>query len=203
MLDRRLLESAGTSYPIHVQGLYAVPFGLAVSLLAGLANLVKGSGGSRVLVLSMLPVLLAFAAVSRHYHRTFGRADPAHARQVRYGIAAAAGFAVFLGVDQLARTILGRPPEQPVNTTLASWAIGMLAFHAISTGLRAHHIVIWVAALVAGALPVWGHGLDRDAIAYLPIGAAIMVSGIIDHLYLLRTFRSFEHLDLEDSNVRA
>jgi len=79
----------------------------------------------------------------------------------------------------------------------------MLVFYASDAGLRVHHMVIWGAALVAGLLPIWGLGADKDAVAYFPIGAATIVSGLIDHRMLVRTFRSYKDLNLEDTNAGA
>ena len=86
---------------------------------------------------------------------------------------------------------------------MAAWALGMLVFYASDAGLRVHHMVIWGAVLVAGLLPIWGLGADKDAVAYFPIGAATIVSGLIDHRMLVRTFRSYKDLNLEDTNAGA
>jgi hypothetical protein len=92
-----------------------------------------------------------------------------------------AGFAAYIAADQLGRAILGRPPQEPVSTTAAGWALGMLVFHAATLGLRAHHIAIWASVLVAGLLPIWGLSVDRDAIAFFLIGVATIASGLVDH----------------------
>jgi hypothetical protein len=202
-MDRRQLESAGATYPYtHIQGLYGIPFGIAMAL-AGLTNFRNPPGGPWVLGGSVLLCLVSFVGVTLYYQRNFGRVTPLRSRQVRYVLAALAGFAVYVAADQLARTILGRPPQQPVSTTVATWALGMLVFYAITTGLKPHRVVLWAIVLVAGCLPIWGQGVDREAMAYLPIAAAILVSGLFDHRLLVRTFRSYRDLNLEDSNAGA
>jgi hypothetical protein len=202
-MDRRQLESAGANYPYtHVQGLYGLHFGFAM-FLVGLSNLEDPPGGPWVLGGLVLLILAALAGVPLYYQRTFGRVTPTRSRRLRYLTAAAAGFAVFVAADQLGRTILGRPPQEPVSTTAAGWALGMLVFYAVGAGLRAHHMVIWGAVLAAGVLPIWGLGSERDAIAYFPIGAATIAAGLLDHRLLVRTFQTYQDLNLEDSNAGA
>jgi hypothetical protein len=77
----------------------------------------------------------------------------------------------------------------------------MLVFYAASGGLKVHHIVIWGALVVAGLLPIWGVSADRDAWAFFPIGAATVISGLFDHWLLIKTFRSYQGLNLEASDA--
>jgi hypothetical protein len=198
-MDRKAMESVAEHYPyVHLQGLFAIPAGL-IWFLIGLSNLqpVKPLilGGGALLGLG------ALAAVAIYYRNNFGSVTPTRSRQVRQYVALALGFAVFVGVDQLARTLLGRPPAQPVSSYAASWAVGMLVFYAIAGGLRAYHVAIWGSLFVAGVLPIWGLSLDRDAVASFPIGAATMASGILDHWVLVRAFESSKRQSLEHSNV--
>lgn len=200
-MDRRQLESAAATYPyMHIQGLYGVPFGL-IWFLIGLSNLQKEPVPGWVLGGCALVALATLVGVHLYYQRNFGRVTPTRSRQIRYGVAAVAGFAVYVAADQLARIILGRPPQQPVSTTIAAWALGMLVFYLLIGGLKAHHIVIWGALIVAGLLPIWGLGVDRDALAAFPIGAATIVSGLFDHRLLVQTFRSYAGLNLEESDA--
>ena len=78
----------------------------------------------------------------------------------------------------------------------------MLAAVAVSVGLRAHHVIIWGAVLVAGLLPVWD-GADPSNIGLVLAGVAIVATGILDHRLLVRTFGSAKGLDLENSNAGA
>jgi hypothetical protein len=202
-MDRRQLESAGASYPsTHLQGLYGISFCLVMSLI-GASNLNDPPWSPWALGGGVLLCLASFGAVTLYYQRGFGRVTPLRSRQIKYVIAAVAGFAVYVASDQLLRGALGRPPEQPVSTTVATWALGMLVFYALGTGLTVHRIVIWVAVLAAGCLPIWGLDTNRDAIAYFPLGAAILVSGLFDHYLLVRTFRSYRDLNLEGTNAGA
>lgn len=202
-MDRRQLEAAGAGYPlVHVQGLYAVPAGL-LWFLIGLSNVEERRVAGPILVAGFLLCLVGVAGAGLFYRRTYGRVTPTRERQVRYYVAFAAGFVVFIAADQLARSILGRPPTVGVSTMAAAWALGSLAFYAMSSGLRAHHVVIWGALLIAGLLPVWGTGVDRDAMAAFPIGLATIVSGVFDHRLIAQTFKAYEGLRLENSDAGA
>jgi hypothetical protein len=202
-MDQRQLEAAGAAYPlVHVQGLYAVPAGL-LWFLIGLSNLEEGPVAGPVLVAGFVLCLVGVAGAGLFYRRTYGRVTPTRERQVRYYVAFAAGFAVFIAADQLARAVLGRPPTVGVSSMASAWALGSLAFYAMSSGLRAHHVVIWGALFVSGLLPIWGTGVDRDAIAAFPIGIATVLSGLFDHRLIVQTFRTYDGLQLEHSDAGA
>jgi hypothetical protein len=202
-MDRKALESVAKHYPyLHLQGLYAIPAGLSW-FLVGLSNLQRQPVKPLVLGAGALVGLGVFGVVALYYRNHFGSPTPTRSRQVRQYVALALGFAVFVGVDQLARTLLGRPPGQPVSSYAASWAVGMLVFYAIVGGLRTYHVVIWGSLFVAGVLPIWGLSVDRDAVASFPIGVATMASGIFDHYFLVRAFQSSKRQSLEHTNARA
>lgn len=202
-MDRRQLQSAGTTYPYtHVQGLYGISYGL-VMILIGLSNLDDPPLGRWALGGGLLLAAAALGGATLYYRHTVGRVVPLRSRQLRYFGGAVGGFAVFVAVDQFGRTILGRPPHHPVSTMAAGWALGMLVYYASTAGLRAHHVVIWGALAVSAVLPVWGTGVDRDAMAFFPIGAATIASGLLDHRLLVRTLQSYRDLNLEDRDAGA
>jgi hypothetical protein len=203
-MDRDALEAAGRNYPYQYQhGLYGLPFG-ALLFLTGLSNLgLEGNGAIAAYATLLLVAATLFEAVRRYYRRTLGDVVLTRRAQRKYVVAAVAGFAVYIGTDQLGRALLGRPPEPPINLTLTTWALGTLTFHALSLGIRLHHLVIWGAAVVAGLLPIWGHGDDRDAIAFFPLAAATILSGLIDHVRLVRLYRSYPVVGVEDSHAAA
>lgn len=203
-MDRRHLESAGEAYPYtHVQGLYAVPFGLVLWFFVGVANLTSTTSGRWVAAAGMVFAAAVLGGVSLYYQRIFGRVTPTDSRRTRYLVATVGGVAVFVVVDQIGRAIFGRPPERAISVTAAAWSVGMLVFYAVARAVKAHHLIIWLGLFVAALLPIWGESADRDAWAYFPIGAACMLSGLIDHRALVRTFRSFDGIRLEDGNVGA
>ena len=58
---------------------------------------------------------------------------------------------------------------------------------ALGAGLRTHHLVIFGALLLAGALPVW-EGEDSANAGLLLGGVALALTGAFDHRAFLRTF---------------
>src|SRR4030088_652308 len=113
------MESIAEHYPylhlqgLFVQGLFAIPAGL-IWFLIGLSNLQRQPVKPLILLGGVLLAFGSLAAVALYYRNHFGSPTPTRSRQVRQYVAIALGFAVFVGVDQLARTLLGRPPGQPV-----------------------------------------------------------------------------------------
>jgi hypothetical protein len=201
-MDRRQLESAGANYPFYsgIQGLYGIPLGLMYCFVA-LSNTSTKPLSPWAVGGGVLLGALAFWAVNRYYQHRFGVVTPTRSRKVRTLVAAGAGFGVYIVAYQLARAVLGQPPRQPVSTMAATFALGMVVFYAMNTGLKAHHIVIWGSLLVAGLMPIWGLDVNRDAIAYFQIGAASVASGLLDHRLLVRTFKSYQVLDLENTHA--
>ncbi len=99
----------------------------------------------------------------------------------------------------------GGSVDLPVNAIAVTFALFMLIFYAIVVGLRAHHVIIWGALLVAGALPVWG-GADPSNVSNIGLvlaGVAVMASGVFDHRTFVHTFGPPRALDREDSDVGA
>ena len=79
-------------------------------------------------------------------------------------------------------------PDGPQCIYASAFALATLAYYAILVGLRPHHLVIWGAVFVAGLLPIWGGlGVDRDALAMIPLGIAAMLSGLLDQRVLARS----------------
>jgi hypothetical protein len=112
------------------------------------------------------------------------------------------GAAVFVGGALLLRSRAGWSLDLPVNAIAVSFALFMLITYAIGVGLKAHHVIIWGALLVAGAMPVW-NGADPSNIGLVLAGVAVMVSGVFDHRLFVHTFGSPKVLDREDSDVGA
>jgi hypothetical protein len=202
-MDRKQLESAAARYPyFHSQGLYAIPAGI-LWFLIGLSNLEDRPVSPWVLFAGAVGCLAALGGVGLYYRRTYGKVNPTADRRRRYIAGAVAGFGVFVAVDQLIRTLFGRPPTPAISSYVTAWSLGMLVFYAIAVGLKVHHIVVWGTLAVAGILPVWGVSADRDALASFPIGVVTMLSGLLDHRLLLGAFASAGPLDLETSHARG
>jgi hypothetical protein len=84
--------------------------------------------------------------------------------------------------------------DLPVNPIAITFAVVMLVSHLLGAGVRTHHVVIWGALLVAGALPVWD-GEDPSNVGLVLAGVAVMLSGLLDHRHLVRSFGRANALD--------
>ena len=192
-MQRQDLAAATAAYPYtHVQGLYGVPFGLSLAL-AGATNF--GDPLPLWAVVAGLAVVGAtLAGVHQYYGRTTGRVTPAPRDRRRLLHAGGAAVAVFFATDQLLRLAVGAGSAasgSEVSTLLVAGAAAMLTFQAVGPGMRRHHVLVWSAVLVLGVLPVWDASpVDVDALAFLPLGAALAVSGVADHLLFLGALRT-------------
>jgi hypothetical protein len=196
-MDRNALESTAANYP-YLQGLWAIPMGLSIPL-AGITNLRDPPSGSWLMAIAAGILLLCAAGsllIVRYYRENYGRVTPTRSRQVRHAAAVVAWIAVlFVGANKH----LLWSPDGPLCVFAAAFALATLAYYAILVGLRAHHVVIWGSVLAAGLLPIWGGlGADRDALAMLPLGVALIASGLLDHRLLVRSFASPKSPNLAD-----
>lgn len=200
-MERTQWESAALSYPQqYVQGLYAIPAGVTWFMI-GFSNLGQQPLSYWMLASGLLLCLGLWLGITRYYQNNYGRVTPTKSTRMRSGVAIVISFAVFVGADQLLRIMFGRPPDRSISSYTSSWALAMLVFFVITTGLKLHHIVIWSSLLIAGLLPIWGLGLDRDAIASFPIGVALILSGLLDHRLLVRDLNITRSLYLDNSNA--
>lgn len=199
-MQRKVLESTAATYPYR-QGLWAIPMGFMM-FLTGVSNLEHGP--RPLLLLAMLLgglglCWLVSQRIASFYRENYGEVQPSHSRHVRHAIAIAAWIIVlFVGGSHW----LFWSADSPRCIYLAAFALATLTYYAILVGLRAHHIIIWGAVLIAGLLPLWG-GLDadRDAIAMFPLGVAFLVSGLLDQLLLVRSFAATRHVQMESQHV--
>jgi hypothetical protein len=200
-MERTKLESAAAKYP-YLKGLFGIPLGLLAILLA-LGNWEWGPLRHTWVFLGAVLVLgAAWLLINRYYNENYGRVTLSTRQQMRFAVVAIIGAPVFFGASLLARSRADWSLDLPVNPTAALFALLMLASVAVSVGLRAHHVIIWGAVLVAGLLPVW-NGADPSNIGLVLAGVAVMATGIFDHRLLVRTFGSSKRLTLENSNAGA
>jgi MFS family permease len=200
-MQRGNLETAAANYS-YLRGLFGIPLG-GLIILAALVNW-------RVCPLwaFLVAVMAAGAAclpIARYYNENYGRLSPSTRQQARGAVAAVIGVAAVGGGSLLLRGRADWSLDLPVNAIAVSFALFMLISYAIYVGLRAHHVIIWGALLVAGALPVW-NGADPSNISNVGLvlaGVAVMVSGVFDHRLFVHTFGSPRVLDREDSDVGA
>ena len=106
---------------------------------------------------------------------------------MRGAIAAILGVPIVVGSSLLLRSRADWSLDLPVNATAASFALLMLMVYAVTIGLRAHHVAVWGALLVAGLLPVWDRRRSRATSASSSPGVATIVAGVLDHRLLVRT----------------
>ena len=185
-MDRRRLESAGADYP-YLQGLWMIPLGIGI-IVAGISNLQDHPTGIGALVLILGGLGLAGATslvIARYYRDRYGSVTPTRDRVIRQGLALLAWIVVlFVGANER----LFWSPDGPQCIYASAFALATLAYYAILVGLRPHHLVIWGTVFVAGLLPIWGGlGVDRDALAMIPLGLAAMLSGLLDQRVLARS----------------
>jgi hypothetical protein len=200
-MDRRNLEKAAANYS-YLRGLFFIPLGL-VFILAALGNWSVGplrhTWAFPVAVVALGAVCLP---INRYYNENYGRLRPSTRQQVRGAVAVAIGLAVMVGGSLLLRSRADWSLDLPVNAIAVTFAVIMLISYAMGVGLRAHHVIIWGALLVAGALPVW-NGADPSNIGLVLAGVALIVDGVLDHRVFVHTFGSSKVLDHEESDARA
>jgi hypothetical protein len=184
----------------YLRGLFFIPVGV-LFMLTALEN--WGVGPLRPAWTFPVVVLAVGAAclpIARYYNQNYGRLSPSARQQVRGGAALVIGLAVMTGGALLMRSRADWSLNLPVNAIAVSFALFMLISYAIGVGLKAHHVIIWGALLVAGALPVW-KGADPSNIGFVLTGVALMVGGVFDHRLFFRTFGPAGVLDNEDSDA--
>ncbi len=175
-MDRAHVERAAVSHA-HLRGLLLVPAG-ALFLLAALGN--RDALPTWVLVTGAAALAVVWAMIRRHYARHYGRVRTTPRQQARDAIALALASAIVVVASLLLRDL-------PVNAIAIGFAVAMGVGYALGPGLRAHHLAILGALLVAGALPVW-NGIDSANAGLVLAGAAVSLTGIFDHRAFLHAF---------------
>jgi len=197
MIERKDLETAAATYS-YLRGLFYIPGG-ALLIVAALAN--SGVGLLRhVWAFPVAAGLLGLMClrVARYYNDHYGRLNPSPRQQLRAGAAVLVALVVMGGGSTLMRSRASWSLDLPVNAIAVSFALVMLVSYAVGVGLKVHHVLIWGALLVTGALPVWD-GADPSNIGLALAGAALMVSGLFDHHLFVRTFGAAkEPLEVSD-----
>ena len=129
----------------------------------------------------------AFAGlVPSWYHRRFGLARPTRERSVRLGIGSAVALVLLLAAYAVDRAL-----QPPVLVTMLTLALVLgVGQHLMlrRTGLTGIHRAVYalVAVAAAGPLVGWGRG---DALAPYGLaiaGLALLVTGLVDHVRLVR-----------------
>ena len=200
-MQRRDLEAAAANYS-YLRGLLFIPLG-GLCILSALGN--WGVGPLRhtwAFLVVAVALGLVYLLINRYYVENYGRLSPSTRQQVRAGVAVAIAVAVVLGGSLLLRSRADWSLDLPVNAVAVTFALVMLISYGVGVGLRAHHVIIWGAVLVAGALPVWD-GADPSNIGLVLAGVAVMISGVFDHRVFVDTFGPPTALHREDGDVVA
>jgi hypothetical protein len=200
-MQRRQLEMAAANY-FYLRGLLFIPLG-GLFILAALGNWQVGPlRHSWAFLLVLVAIGLVYLAISRYYNDNYGRVTPSTRQQVRAAVGVAIAVALVFGGSLLLRSRADWSLDLPVNAIAVTFALLMLVSYAIGVGLKAHHVIVWGALLVTGALPVW-NGADPSNIGLVLAGVAVMVSGVFDHRLFVDTFGPPKVLEHEDSDVAA
>ncbi len=201
-MQRRDLEDAAASYSC-LRGLLFVPAG-ALAIVAALGNWEVGPlRRPGIFLLVVAAIALAFVPINRFYNEHYGRLSPSRAQELRTGVALVLAVAVMIGGSALLNSHASWSLDLPVNPIAVCFAAVMLITYAIGIGLRTHHVVIWGALLVIGALPVW-NGPDPSNVGLLLSGVALMVDGLFDHRLFVQTFGPpEERAGLEERDAAA
>jgi hypothetical protein len=200
-MQRRDLETAAANYS-YLRGLLFIPVG-GLCILAALGNWEVGPLRHTWVFLVVAAALgLVYLLINRYYVEHYGRLSPSTRQQVRATIGVAIAVAVVLGGSLLLRSRADWSLDLPVNALAVTFALVMLISYGFGVGLRTHHVIIWGAVLVAGALPVW-NGPDPSNIGLVLVGVAVMASGLFDHRVFVDTFGPPKALHRQDGDVAA
>lgn len=184
-MDLSRLQSAATQYP-YLRGLFSVPLGL-LFILAALGNWQWGPlRHDWVFIAGALAIAATCVGIVRYYDDRYGHVTPSPRQQRKATAAAALGVALMIGLTTLLRSNASWSLDLPVNPIPAAYALLMLVYCTTLVGLRAHHVLIWGALLVAALLPVWD-GADPGNIGLVMTGVAVAVNGVLDHVVVVRT----------------
>src|SRR4051794_7383955 len=176
-MDRAQLRSTAAGYP-YLRGLFSVPAGL-LFVLAALGNWSWGPLRHDWVFLAAAGAIAASAlAIDRYYAEHFGHVTPSLGRQRRATAASVAGVVAMIGVTTLLRSRAAWSLDLPVNPIPAVFGVLMLGYYAAVVGLRAHHVLVWGAVVLAGLLPVWTGGGPSNAGPLLAGAPAGLNSGL-------------------------
>src|SRR5918998_1009710 len=165
--------SAGPSKYSYLRGLLFLPLG-ALFALTALHNWEAGPfAPTWVFIAGVGLTGAACLGITRYYNERYGRLRPSTRQQLRGGLAVLVGVAVTGGGSLLPRSQADWSLDLAVNATAVAFALVMLVSYGLGVGLRPHHVIVWGALLLAGAVPLWT-GDDPSNIGVVMAGIALL-----------------------------
>jgi hypothetical protein len=186
-MDRKDVDSA-VAENSHLRGLFGIPVG-SLAIISGLGN-ARWGPFTHDWFFGLAVLVLAFVAwgIARYYNVHFGRSTPSTGYLNRMLVALVLGVPIVFVGSLFLSSRASWSLDLPVNTTAITMGAILLIAVASTVGLRAHHVAVYGALLVAGALPVWERGGMSGNVGLFMAGAAIIIGGILDHRLLVRRF---------------
>ena len=192
---RRIELEAAAANVTYLRGLFGLPLG-ALFVVTGLGNLQWGPLRSTwVFVLCLAAIGAGWALLSRFYEDHYGRVT---ARNQPY-LRTALPYAFYLGA-LVGGPLLDTWLDPGVSPVAALFAVAALSWYALRVQLRTYHFVVWGTLLAAALVPVWDSLDDSISVAFLAIGVATIVSGLLDHRVLVAGFGAAKDLDTEGTH---
>lgn len=198
-MERTTLEAAAANYT-YLRGLFFIPLGV-LPIVSALGN--AGWGPLRetwVFLVVLVCIAIACLPINSFYNKHYGTLRASNRQQARAAGAVVLAAAVVVGGSLLLRSRASWSLDLPVNATAVTLSLVILLSYAVGRVLKAHHVIIWGAVLVVGAIP-WWDGADPSNIGLAIVGVALMVNGVCDHLLFVRTFGAPAGLDGQDDDA--
>ncbi|MFC0627102.1 hypothetical protein [Kribbella deserti] len=200
-MERKQLERAGATYT-YLRGLLAIPGGLMI-VVAALGNWeVPPLDITAVFLVVFLAAALSALPIQRYYNENYGRLTQTAKHGWLTVLQIVLTVALVVGASLLLRSRMSWSLDLPVNPIAIGVALAALLSYVIGVGLKRHHVMIWGALLVIGAVPLW-NGADPSNIGLLLAGFAVILNGVLDHRAFVRTFGPAGALEPKDSDAGA
>ncbi len=186
-MDRSDVETT-VAENTHLRGLYGIPAGL-LAITAALSNTDRGPFADGWFAGALSVVIgLSALGVWRYYTRAFGRATPSASDSTRTVVSLVIGVPLVVLGSLFLSSRVSWSLDLPVNTTAIAMGLVMLLAVGSTVGIRPHHVLVYGALLVAGAVPVWERAGESGNTGLLMTGIALIVGGFLDHRLLVRRF---------------
>jgi MFS family permease len=198
-MDRKDVDTA-VAENTHLRGLYGVLGGL-LAIIAALSNDDRGPSIRWFFGIAVLVLGLATFVTWRYYNKNFGRATPSSRDSWRSVVTMTIGVVVLIVGSLFLSSRASWSLDLPVNTTAMGMGWILLVAVAASVGIRPHHLFIYGALFIAGAIPVWERGGMSGNTGLYMAGAAMIVGGLLDHRLLVQRFGSATALEQEDDRA--